>query len=104
MALGKYKDAVQAIEKGMLFEVNWPLSAFQPRVDLYNGIEDDWLLHVKQLADAQAHSPNQPAYLFLQAYQFWFEGQRDRAAPLFAQVKVLTPGNPFIEAFLKLVP
>jgi hypothetical protein len=104
LALGKYKDAVVAVENGMKRQEDWPLSAFQPRVDLYKGMEDEWFAHKKQLAEVQALHPNQPAYLFLQAYQWWFDGQRDQAAEMFERAKVLTPNNPFIGAFLKVIP
>jgi hypothetical protein len=103
VALGKYKDAVAAIEKGMRRQENWPLSAFQPR-DLYKGIEEDWFAHKKQLADAQALHPNQPTYLFLQAYEWWFDGQRDEAVLMFERARVLAPDNEFIAEFLKVVP
>jgi hypothetical protein len=104
LAVGKYKEAVSAIENGMLRQQDWPLSAFEPRVDLYKGIEEDWFAHKKQLADVQALHPDQPVYLFLQAYQWWFDGQRDQAALMFERARVLAPENAFIEAFLKVVP
>jgi hypothetical protein len=101
MALGKYKDAVTAIEEGMRRQGDWPTSAFEPRTDLYMGIEDDWLLHKKHLADAQALHPQEPAYLFLQAYEWWFDGQRDQAILLFERARALAPNNEFIKMFLK---
>jgi hypothetical protein len=104
MALGKYKEAVSAIENGMRRQQDWPLSAFEPRVDLYKGIEDDWFAHKKQLADVQALHPDRPVYLFLQAYQWWFDGQRDQAALMFERARLLAPANAFIEAFLKVIP
>jgi hypothetical protein len=103
VALGKYKQAVAAIENGMRRQDDWPLSAFQPR-DLYKGIDDDWFFHKKQLADVQALHPNQSVYLFLQAYQWWFDGQRDQAIPMLERARVLAPENPFIAEFLKVVP
>lgn len=103
-AMGRYKDAVAAIEKGMQRVEDWPLSASQPRVDLYKGIEDDWFAHKKQLEDARTLNPKQPAYLFLQAYQLWFDGQRDQALDLFRQAKALSPDNVFIDAFLRAAP
>jgi hypothetical protein len=104
VALGKYQQAVAAIENGMSRQQDWPLSRFQPRADLYQGIEADWFAHKKQLADAQSRDPNQPVFLFLQAYQWWFDGQRDEATWMFERVRVLAPDNPFIAEFLKMVP
>jgi hypothetical protein len=101
VAVGKYKEAVAAIESGMAREPNWPLSRFQPRVDMYAGIEDEWLAHKKQLADVQAQHPNQPTYLFLKAYEWWFDDQRQEAALLFARAQALDPNNRVIAAFLK---
>ena len=104
LALGKYKEAVTAIEKGMQRQDDWPLSAFQPRFDLYKGIDEVWFAHKKQLEEVTALHPNQPAYVFLQAYQAWFDGRRDEAAELFRRVKVLAPDNDFADAFLKVFP
>jgi hypothetical protein len=103
MALGKYQQAVAAIENGMSRRQDWPLSRFQPRALLYQGTEPDWFAHKKQLADAQSRAPNQPVYLFLQAYQWWFDGQRDEATWMFERARVLAPDNPFIAEFLKVV-
>jgi Tetratricopeptide repeat len=104
LALGQYREAVAAIEKGMRRQPNWPLSGFQPRVDLYKGIEDDWFTHQKQLAEVVTLRPDRAVYLFLAAYQLWFDGQRDQAADLFAHAKILAPDNVFINEFLKVVP
>ncbi len=104
LALGQYREAVAAIENGMRRQPNWPLSGFQPRVDLYKGIEDDWFAHQKQLAEVVVLHPDRAVYLFLEAYQSWFDGQRDRAAGLFDHAKILGPDNVFIDEFLKVMP
>lgn len=102
LALGKYKDAVAAIENGMKRQHDWPLSDFHPRQDLYKGMDEDWAAHKKLLEEVQAKQPKQGAFLFLQAYQLWFEGERERAAELFRQARPQVGDPSFIDRFLKV--
>jgi hypothetical protein len=88
----------------MRLHQNWPRAPFQPRLDLYGGIEPDFAEHLKRLEGALQQAPKQPALLFLLAYQLWFDGRRDEAVPLFRQARALTADPTFIDQFLAAVP
>jgi hypothetical protein len=103
-ALGKYPEAVASIHNGMRLHKDWPRAPFQPRVDLYAGIEPDFTEHLQRLVGALKEAPKQPTLLFLLAYQLWFDGRRDEAVPLFRQARALTPDPAFIDQFLAAVP
>jgi thioredoxin-like negative regulator of GroEL len=102
VALGKFRAAVAAIEDGLRRQPNWPLAQFQPRLDMYQGIEDEWLAHKKQLEVVHAGQPEHPAYAFLTAYLLWFDNERDQAAHLFRKIRPLVQDPTFIDAFLKV--
>jgi hypothetical protein len=99
-ALGKYPAAVESIHTGMRLHKNWPRAPFQPRLDLYGGIEPDFAEHLQRLEGALKQAPKQPDLLFLLAYQLWFDGRRDEAVALFRQARALTPDPAFIDQFL----
>jgi hypothetical protein len=99
-ALGKYRQAVDAIHAGMNLTKNWPKAPFQPRLDLYKGAEGDFVVHLKRLQDTLATSPNDPVYLFLTGYQLWFDGRQNDAVELFKQARPLTADRRFIDQFL----
>lgn len=103
-AMGRYKDASRAIEDGMRRQPNWPISHFQPRVDLYKGIEDDWLAHKKQLETVVEQHPKQGAYLFLLGHQLWFDGLREEAGVLFRKARPFVADPTFIDKFLEFAP
>jgi hypothetical protein len=100
LALGKYPAAVESIHAGMRLHQNWPRAPFQPRLDLYGGIEPDFAEHLERLEGALKQAPKRPALLFLLAYQLWFDGRRDEAVPLFRQARALTADPSFIDQFL----
>jgi tetratricopeptide (TPR) repeat protein len=100
LALGKYGEAVEAIHAGMRLHKNWPRAPFQPRVDLYGGIEPTFAEHLKRLDEAVKAAPKRPALKFLLAYELWFDGRRDEAVPLFRQARALAPDPTFIDQFL----
>jgi hypothetical protein len=99
-ALGKYRPAVDAIHAGMSLTKDWPKAPFRPRVDLYKVAADDFVDHLGRLRATLAKSPDDPAYLFLTAYQLWFDDRRDEAVPLFRQARPLTADRRFIDQFL----
>jgi hypothetical protein len=99
-ALGKYHQAVEAIHAGMRLHKDWPAAPFQPRLDLYGGIEEDFTEHLKRLEGAVKGDPNNLELLFLLAYQLWFDGRRDEAVARFRQARPLTPDPSFIDQFL----
>jgi hypothetical protein len=99
-ALGKYHQAVESIHAGMRLHKDWPMAPFQPRLDLYGGIEPDFAEHLKRLEGVLKEDPNNPELLFLLAYQLWFDGRRNEAVARFRQVRPLTPDPSFINQFL----
>lgn len=103
-AMGKYKQAAAAIEDGLRLQPDWPKLPFAIKKDLYAGQEDEWLLQRKWLTDAQAKNPREPAFAFVRAYQMWFDGDRDEAAKLFRQARLIAPDPTFIDLFLKAAP
>jgi hypothetical protein len=101
-ALGKYRDAVNAIEEGMRRQPNWPrVEDFHPRKDLYKGNDELFDAHLKRLQDVRAKQPDEPTFLFLHAYQLWFDDNRVKALPLFRRARALAPNPVFIDAFLR---
>jgi hypothetical protein len=102
-ALGKYRDAVDSIHAGMKLHKNWPKAPFQPRIDLYAGIETSLDEQLERLRAAVKAAPDQPALKFLLGYQLWFDdrpGSREEAVVLFRQARVLAPDRTFIDQFL----
>ncbi len=81
-AQGKYHDAVDAVQAGMVLQPDWPTAHFQP-VELYGQHPADYTDQLKALQDALDRRPGDPDLLFLDAYALWFDGRRDEARPLF---------------------
>jgi tetratricopeptide (TPR) repeat protein len=102
-ALGRYAEAVRAIEQGMRLQKDWPLAKFQPRAELYKDNED-YVGHLKRLEDALVAEPKNADYLFLLAHELWFAGFRERAAELFRRARPLAADPAFIDAFLRAAP
>lgn len=99
-ALGKYRDAVVSIQRGMKIDANWPKEKFQPRRDLYKN-HQDFADHLNRLEDIVATQPQDADFLFLLAHEMWFDGQRNRAVALFRQARALTADPTFIDMFLR---
>ena len=100
-ALGKYRDAVQAIGLGLGLDPAWPKNPFRPRFDLYLDHPEDWQRHLVLLEDTQARQPKDVGYMFLLAHQRWFDDQRDDAGKLFGQVRTLVADPTLVDLFLK---
>jgi hypothetical protein len=81
-AQGKYPDAVDAIDAGMILQPDWPNAPFQP-LELYGAHPADYTDQLKALQDALNGQPGDPNLLFLDAYALWFDGRKDDAQPLF---------------------
>ncbi len=106
LALGRFQQAVQAIETGMRRQMNWPGSKFQPRADLYKGIEAELDAHLKRLeetCDQQAKNgrAQNGQFLFLLAYQLWFDGRRQEALMHFRRARALVADPSLIDEFLR---
>jgi hypothetical protein len=100
LALGKYREAVAAIHSGLKLQRDWPASKFQPR-KLYEANAADYAQHMDQLAGALRQNRQDPALLFLYAYELWFDGQEDEARLLFRRAAKLVADPRFIELFLQ---
>jgi hypothetical protein len=99
-ALGKYRDAFEAIRAGLDLKRDWPRERFPPR-DLYKGNDVEFLGHLKRLEDLVEKHPNDPVLLFVLAYELWFDGRRDKARALFRKVRKLLPDPAYADRFLK---
>ena len=99
-ALGKYRDAVASIQRGMKLDADWPKQKFQPRRDLYKN-HQDFADHLNRLEDIVTMQPEDADFLFLLAHQMWFDGQHNRAVVLFRQARALTADPTFIDMFLR---
>jgi tetratricopeptide (TPR) repeat protein len=102
-ALGKYQEAVVAIEAGLRLRPDWPTAPFRPR-ELCGMNEADYTDHLERLADALAKYPNDPFLLFLYAYQLWFDGRQWEARLLFQRARSLAPDTGPSDRFLHAMP
>jgi len=103
VALGKYDEAVEAIQAGMRLEPDWPTAKFRP-VTLYEDNVSDLPEHLQALEDALARHPDDSVLLFLYAYQLWFDGRQEEARPLFRRAAAVAPDKSFSERFLLARP
>lgn len=102
-ALGKYADAVAALHEGLRRQPDWPTSRFRP-LELYGDNVADYSAHLARLEEAVGRDPNDPVLLFLYAYQLWFDGRQDEAAPLFERAARLAPDPTDSQRFLRARP
>jgi hypothetical protein len=98
-ALGKYQEAVLAIQEGLRRDPFWPRANYRPR-RVYAANSPDYDDQLKRLAEALRRFPDDPFLVFLYAYQLWFDDRQDEARPLFARAKVLAQDPRFADAFL----
>jgi hypothetical protein len=103
LALGKYLDAVDAINSGMVLQPDWPLKRFQP-LELYGQHVAAYPEHLRRLEDVLAKHPNDAALLFLSAYQLWFDGRKDEARVLFQRARPGVPDPSIVDRFLQAKP
>lgn len=103
-AVGKYKEAVQSIETGMRGQPDWPKAAFRPRMELYKGDEAQFDEHLQRLKQVLDRDGDNPAYLFLYAYELWFDGRRAEAVPFFQKARKKAADPAAIDAFLAAAP
>jgi tetratricopeptide (TPR) repeat protein len=101
--LGKFREAVDAIEAGLRLKPDWPRSPFRSR-ELYGPQAADLAEHLKRLEKALERYPEDVDLVFLQAYEMWFDGRQAEAVPLFQRAAKLAPGKVFIQRFLETPP
>jgi hypothetical protein len=102
MAVGNYPDALQAVEAGLRRNALWPRAPFQPRVELYQGLEADFADHFKRLQNALTQAPDNATFLFLTAYMLWFDGRRPEAVRLFQQARPRVRDATLVDLFLRV--
>ncbi len=101
--LGKYFDAVDALNAGLKLDPNWPTAPFHPQA-LYGPDGDDFAEQLQRLQNALARHPDDAVLLFLYAYQLWFDGRRNEALPLFQRAAAVAADRTAIEKFLQARP
>jgi hypothetical protein len=101
IATGKYKEAAQAIQRGLDLQPGWVQSGFRPRVELYDNDDDRWKQHLGRLEQAQKQNPNSADHLFLLGYLAWFDGKQDAAVAYFKQSRDLANDRQWADLFLK---
>src|SRR5262249_28524400 len=99
-ALGKYRDAINAMHAGMDLQKGWPAEEFPPRA-LYKANAADFLEHLKRLETLVEKHPKDSVLLFVLAYELWFDGQRAKARLLFRKAKDGAPDPDYCDQFLK---
>jgi hypothetical protein len=103
LALGKYPEAVDAIDAGMFLKPDWPSERFQP-LQLYGAHVAEYPDHIRRLEDTLAANPDDPVLLFLTAYQLWFDGRRDESRRLFQRALPGAANPGIIHRFLRAMP
>jgi Tetratricopeptide repeat len=101
IAVGKYHDAVQAIQQGLQRAPDWLASNFRPRTELYGKDDDTWIQHLKRLEQAQRQNPKDGDYLFLLGYLAWFDGRKEAAVDYLRQSRPLADDPRWADLFLK---
>jgi hypothetical protein len=99
-AVGKYREAVASICAGLRLRPDWPNSRFRVR-ELYGQNPDDFMEQLQQLQVALARHKDDPALLFLYAYQLWFDGRQDDARPYLQRALPLVTEPRFVLFFLQ---
>ncbi len=100
-AIGKYREAVAAIQRGLLLNPRWPTQAFRP-LELYGPNVADYAEHMFNLESALATQPNDPDLLFLTAYQLWFDGRKDEARHYFRDALRQGANAAAVQLFLQI--
>jgi hypothetical protein len=99
-ALGKYAEAVTAIQAGMQRQPDWPSARFRPR-EFYRTNSKEFPEQLQRLADVLITYPDDPVLTFLYAYELWFDNRKDEARMIFQRAKALAPDPSFSERFLQ---
>lgn len=100
IAVGKFREAVQLIEKGLRHDRDWPTSTFRPKVELYNNL-DAWNEHLIALEEHRKLHPDNGDYPFLLGYLEWFGGERGLAREHFLAARALAKDVRWCDLFLK---
>src|SRR5262249_5918783 len=101
--MGKYVEAVEAIEHGLQLRPDWPRERFAP-LELYEPNVALYPDQLRRLEETLAQHPDDPVLLFLYGYQLWFDGRKDEARTLFQQAASRVPDRRFLDRFLQALP
>jgi hypothetical protein len=99
-ALGKYREAVEAIKAGIALRADWPDARFVSR-ELYWKKPELYDDHLNALRQAATEFPNDATLAFLLAHQLWFDGKHDDGKVLFQKAATIAKGQTPAEVFLK---
>jgi hypothetical protein len=102
-ALGNYRRAFEAIQKGLDLRKDWPTSGFRP-IELHGEHVADLEEQLALLEQTWTANPHDPVLTFLLAYQLWFDGRREEARHLLEEVERSLPDRSVVEAFLQALP
>ena len=101
LALGKYGQAVVAIQRGLRLHPHWHTADFQPRA-LYRDRVGEFQQHLANLAELTGKNPNDESLLFLLGYELWFDSKRDEAVVLLRKAATLAVDPTVINRFLEV--
>src|SRR5439155_20322922 len=96
---GKYPDAGAARVRGAANQADGPAAGPALR-DLCDRRPERLAEHRRDLEEAAAAAPADPALAFLRAYVRWFDAQRDDARMLFRQLRDRVSKPEVIDHFL----
>lgn len=99
-ALGKYREAVEAIAAGMAIRADWSEARFVAR-DLYWKKPELFDDHIKALRQALEAFPNDATLLFLLGHELWFDGSKEEGKTFILKAKALGKGLAPAEKFFR---
>ena len=100
IAVGKFHEAVELLQKELARQPDWPMSGFRPKAELY-GDPEAWNAQRERLLIAQKLHPKNANFPFLLGYLSWFDGERDVALDHFQQSRALMADPRWSDLFLK---
>ena len=103
LAGGKYHEAYDAILKGLRRRPDWPAAKFRP-LELYGEAVGEYPEQLTALEATLGRHPGDPVLLFLYAYQLWFDGRKDEAAPVFRRALARGADRDAVDRFLRALP
>ena len=100
IALGNYPQAAKVLKRGLEIAPDWPRSGFHVQ-GLYGTNPGAKTAHVGALSQAVVDQPHDPDLPFVLGVLVHFDGEPDRAVPLFERAARLTVGSDaHLRAFL----
>ena len=102
VGMRRYDLAARHYRRGLTLDPQWPDSGFRLE-ELYDGANIAKTGHQEQIARAATDDPNNPDLLFVLAVHLHFDGEQQRALPLFQRVFDLLPPDDrgHVRPFLK---